>query len=134
MRREQVPQFQWLAGIVLAWVDLTGDDCTGECPVLQQGLEASWRQEDTGTYFVNHHSGSSEYTDGWTFRKPTVRRSNYVVGCQSDDNASRGQSLLSDGSTGREYANVVWGGGQGISPSSAGGHPLFERPKHLCVG
>ena len=36
---------------------------------------------------------------------------------------------------GREYAiaNVIWGGEEGISPSSARDHPLVKRPKYLCV-
>ena len=56
------------------------------------------------------------------------------MGCRSDDNSSGGQGLFSDGSAGREYADVVWGGQEGLSPSSAGDHPHLERPKHLCMG
>ena len=59
--------------------------------------------------------------------------SNHVMGSLSDDDTSEGPSLFADGSTGREYADAVWRGEEGISPSSAGDHPRIERPKHLCV-
>jgi len=84
-------------------------------------------------YLRKHHWGPRAYTDGWTFRKPTVRCSNHVVGGQSDDDSSRGHGLFSDGSAGREYADVVWRGEEGFSPSSAGDHPHVERPEHLCM-
>ena len=42
------------------------------------------------------------------------------MGYRSDDDASRGQSLLPVGSLGCEYADVVWRGDEGISPTPAG--------------
>ena len=59
--------------------------------------------------------------------------SNHVVGGQSDDSSSRGQSLLSDGSARCEYADVVWRGEESISPSSAGDYPHIEQPEHFCM-
>jgi len=41
------------------------------------------------------------------------------MGSLSDDDTSEGPSLFADGSTGREYADAVWRGEEGISPSSA---------------
>ena len=56
------------------------------------------------------------------------------MGYQSDDDLSGGQGLFSDGSAGCEYANVVWRGEDGFSPSSARDHLYIERLQHLCVG
>ena len=59
--------------------------------------------------------------------------SNHVVDCRSEDDASRGQSLFTHGSVRREYANVVWGGEEDISPSSAGDHSHIERSSGLVA-
>ncbi|KIM65702.1 hypothetical protein SCLCIDRAFT_1212120 [Scleroderma citrinum Foug A] len=52
------------------------------------------------------------------------------MGCLSDDDSSGGQGLFSHGSARRQYTDVVWGGEEGFSSSSAGNHPHVERPKH----
>ena len=62
-----------------------------------------------------------------------MRCSDHVVGGQPEDDASRRQRLFADGSAGCEYAEVVWGREEVISPSSAGDHLRNERLKHLCV-
>ena len=60
--------------------------------------------------------------------------SDNIVGCQSDDDTSGGQSVLIDEPVGCEHADAVWREEEGISPSSAGDHPLIQQPKHLCLG
>jgi len=57
--------------------------------------------------------------------------SNHVVGGQSYNDVSGGQSLLADGSVadgsaGSEHADAVWRGEESISPSAAGDHPHIE--------
>ena len=38
-------EVEWMAGVVLTWVDATGDDGTTEFPILQQGWAAHRRQD-----------------------------------------------------------------------------------------
>ena len=57
--------------------------------------------------------------------------SDNIVGCQSDDDTSGRQSVLIDEPVGCEHADAVWREEEGISPSSAGDHPLIQQPKHL---
>ena len=119
--------------MVLAWVDTARDDSAEGCPVLQQALAPHRRQEAAFTYPANY-SSSASYTEGRTLVKPSMRCPNHVMGCQSHNDSSGGQGLFSDGFARREYADVVWGGEEGFSPSSTGDHPQVERPKHLFVG
>ena len=64
--------------------------------------------------------------------KPTLRRSNPVMGFSSEDDSSWGQSALADGIAGGEYT-AVWREEESVSPSSIGDHLHFQWPKHLCV-
>lgn len=64
-----VSQFQGLAGVVLAWMDATGDDSTARCPIV-----------------VAHHWSSAAYLGGWTFSfQPSQCCSDNIGGRQSDD-------------------------------------------------
>ena len=89
------------------WVDTTGDDSLKQCPVFQPQLAAHRHEADTCRYLVRDHLSSTGYIDIWPRRTSSMYRSNHVMGCQSDDNTSPGQSLLIDGPAGCEHANAV---------------------------
>ena len=62
---------------------------------------------------------STAHTEGRTFLKTSVRCSNHIMGCRSGGESSGGLGLFSHGFAGCEHADVVWGGEEGIPPSSA---------------
>ena len=60
--------------------------------------------------------------------------SNNIVGRQSDDDTSGRQSVLIDEPVGCEHADAVWREEEGISPSSAGDHPLSDDQSIFAWG
>jgi len=101
-----------MAGVVLAWVDVTRADSPEQGSVPQQALAKHRLQEDACTYLGRHHWSTGACIETWALRKPCVCRSNHVVGGPSDDDASGGPSLFADGSAGREHANHLYGEGK----------------------